>query len=306
MPSALIIPPIPLTQLYRPFRSLPCASQGMCNAGISLVCRHPDKYVCLEKKLLPRLIRSGAARFEINILSGLRHPNIVRYLDAYIVDTQQQQKLDRPSASLYMEYCNRGSLADEIEKRNKDGGRQFEEKEIWNIFGQLVKALAYIQYGLSDAISYPEEPKNQSWIGLVHRDIKPENIFLHKNPKAGSPPIVLLGDFGATIQLDRHGKMIGEGFGMPGEWSSPEWPNFSFASDVWLVGSIVQECCQLKLITKDGKVIFSGVGSLYSRHLNHAVAQFMDKDPLKRPHLDTWAPILKSLKRMAMAEPGKR
>lgn len=294
---------MPLTQLYRPFRSLPCASQGVCNAGISLVCRQPDKYVCLEKKLLPRLIRSGAAGFEITILSRLRHPNIVRYLDAYIVDTQ---KLDRPSASLYMEYCNRGSLADEIGKRNKDGGKQFKEEEIWDIFGQLVKALAYIQYGLLDVISYPEEAKDQSWIGLVHRDIKPENIFLQTNPKAGSLPIVLLGDFGATIQLDRHGKMIGEGFGMPGEWSSPEWPNFSFASDVWLMGSIVQECCRLKMITQNGKVIFSGVGSPYSRHLNHAVAQFMDKDPLKRPRLNTWAPILKSLKRMATTKPEKR
>lgn len=263
------------------------------------MCRQPDQYVCLEKKLPARLIRSGAAQFEITMLSRLRHPNIVRYLDAYI---DMQHKLDSPSASIYMEYCNRGSLADEIGKRNKEA-RRFEEKEIWDIFGQLVKALAYIQYGLSDAIFHPEEAKDRSWIGLVHRDIKPENIFLQTNPTKSSTPIVLLGDFGATIQLDRHGEMIGEGFGMPDAWASPEWPNFSFASDVWLVGSIVQECCRLKMITKDGKVIFSGVGSPpYSRHLNRAVAQFMDKDPLKRPRLNTWAPILKSLNFMAMAE----
>lgn len=300
MTSALIISPTPLTQLYRPFKSLPCASQGMCNAGISLVCRQPDKYVCLEKKLLENLILSGAAQFEITILSRLKHTNIVRYLDAYIAT---QQKFHRPSASLYMEYCNRGSLADEIEKRRKDA-QQFDENEIWDIFAQLVKALAYIQYGLSDAISYPEEAKDRSWIGLIHRDIKPENIFLQTNRNGGTP-IVLLGDFGAAIEQDRYGKMIGEGFGMPGEWASPEWPDFSFASDVWLVGSIVQECCRLKMITEDSTVIFAGVGSRYSRHLNYAVAQFMDKNPLKRPRLNKWAPILKSLRLMAIAETGR-
>lgn len=300
MTTAQIISSTPLTTLYRPFRSLPFATEGMCNAGITLVCRQPDRFVCLEKKLLENLIRSGAAQFEISILSRLKHMNIVRYLDAYI-DTQQ--KFHKPSASIYMEYCNRGTLADEIVKRMKDG-QWFEEKEIWDIFGQLVKALAYIQYGLSDAISCPEEAKDRSWVSVIHRDIKPENIFLQTNPNGGSP-IVLLGDFGAAIQQDRLGRKFGEGFGTPGEWASPEWPNFSFASDVWLVGSVVQECCRLNVITKDRKVIFAGVGSRYSRHLNHAVAQFMDKDPLRRPRLNRWAPILKSLRIMAMAETGR-
>ena len=56
--------------------------------------------------------------------------------------------------------------------------------------------------------------------------------------------IVLLGDFGAAIQQARHGLKFGKSFGMPGEWASPEWPEFSFASDIWLVGSVVQECCR--------------------------------------------------------------
>lgn len=297
MTSALVISPAPLTELYRPFRSLPCASQGVCNAGISLVCRQSDQYICLEQKLLEDLIRSGAARFEITILSRLKHPNTVRYLDAYIAT---QQKFHRPSASLYMHYCNRDSLADEIGKRRKDA-QYFEGREIWDIFEQLVKALAYIQYGLSDAISHPEEAKDQFWIGPIHRDIKPENIFLQPNRDGGSP-IVLLGDFGSAIQQDQHGKNIGEGFSLPGEWSSPEWPDFSFASDVWLVGSVMQECSRLKVITKDSKVIFAGVGGRYSTNLNYPVAQFMDKNPLKRPRLNKWAPISRGLRLMAMAE----
>lgn len=254
--------------------------------------RKTDRYICLEKKLPGKLIRSGAARFEISLLRRLKHVNIVRYLDSYIV---AHDKLHGPSASLYMEYCTMGSLADEIGKRVK-AGRWFKELEIWDIFTQLVNGLAYIQYGLSDAVSYPKEAKIPSWISVVHRDIKPENIFLQWNP-AGSP-IVLLGDFGAAIQQDRHGVKFGKSFGMPGEWASPEWPVFSFASDIWLVGSVVQECCRLHLISSKGRVIFAGVGIRYSRHLNDAVAQFMQSDPSRRPRLDRWARNLASLREM--------
>lgn len=299
MASSQSISPRPLTTLYRPFKSLACAKQGVCNAGISLVSRKPDSYICLEKKLPEKLIHNGAARFEIALLRRLKHVNVVRYLDAYI-DTHRS--LHGPSASLYMEYCNRGSLADEIEERSKRRA-WFEEKEIWSIFTQLVNAVAYIQYGLSDAISNPHEAKNPSWMGVIHRDIKPENIFLQSNPTGGRP-IVLLGDFGAAILQDRMGAKLGQGFGTPAEWASPEWPNFSFASDVWLVGSVVQECCRLDLRSKNGKVIFAGVGSRYSRYLDDAVAKLMHYDPSKTPRLDGWAPSLAQLKMMATARGG--
>lgn len=262
--------------------------------------RQPDRYICLEKKLPEKLIRSGAARFEIALLRRLKHVNIVRYLDAYI-DTQQT--LHRSSASLYMEYCNRGSLANEIEARSKKW-EWFEEEEIWSIFTQLVNAVAYIQYGLSDAIYYPQEAKNPSWMGVIHRDIKPENIFLQSNPMGGRP-IVLLGDFGAAILQDRRGAKIGQEFGTPANWASPEWPNFSFASDVWLVGSVLQECCRLDLISKNNKVIFAGVGSRYSRYLDDAVAKLMHSDPFTRPWLDLWASCLAQMRMMATARGGE-
>lgn len=203
-----------------------------------------------------------------------------------------------------MEYCNRGSLADEIEERSK-GREWFEEKDIWSIFTQLVNAVAYIQYGLSDAIFDPQEAKNPSWMGVIHRDIKPENIFLQSNPTGGRP-IVLLGDFGAAIQQDRIGAKLGQGFGTPAEWASPEWPNFSFASDVWLVGSVVQECSRLNLISRNNKVIFAGVGSRYSRYLDDAVAYFMHSDLSKRPRLDQWAPNLARLRMMAREGNGRQ
>ncbi|MCJ1347512.1 hypothetical protein MMC31_005737 [Peltigera leucophlebia] len=209
-------------------KNLPCANQGICNAGIYLVGRHPDGYICLEKKL-PGLTKNG---------TRLKHVNIMRYLDAYIYT---EHGMHRASASLYMEYCNWGSLADEIARRVKDG-RWFEEKEIVEIFSQLANAVAYILTGLSDAVKHPEEARDKSWVGVVHRDIKSENIFLRSNPNGSGRPIFVLGDFGAAaLQQGREGK-IGKGFVMYNKWASPEWPNFSFASDVWLLGSVVQDC----------------------------------------------------------------
>lgn len=202
-----------------------------------------------------------------------------------------------------MEYCNRGSLADEIAVRLK-AKKWFEEEEIWSIFTQLVKAVAYLQYGLLDAVSHPQESKSPSWMGVIHRDIKPENIFLQSNPTGGKP-IVLLGDFGAAIQQDRYGVKLGNGFGRPDEWASPEWPNFSYSSDVWLVGSVMQECCRLELICKHGKVIFGGLGSRYSRQLNDAVRMFMHTDPSKRPRLDRWAPNIARLRVEARKRNGR-
>lgn len=291
----------PLTNLYRPMRNLPCASsQGLCNAGITLVGRHPDGYICLEKKLPPALIKNGAAKFEISTLRRLTHVNIVKYLDAYI-DTEHG--LHRASASLYTEYCSWGSLADEITRRIKDG-RWFEEKEIIEILSQLVNAVAYLQTGISDAINHPEEARNRKWVGVVHRDLKSENIFLRSNPNGSGRPIAVIGDFGAAaLQEGPRGK-IGKGLIMPNKWASPEWPIFSFASDVWLLGSVVQKCCRVNR-NMIGEIAGVGVGSRYSRHLQDAIAMFMDKDPAKRPCLHRWAPILKSYAHMARGENGK-
>lgn len=288
----------PLTDLYRPMRNLPCARQGMCNAGINLTGRHPDGYICLEKKLPPELIKNGAAKFEFSTLRRLKHVNIVKYLDAYI-DKAEVGRLHRASASLYMEYCSWGSLADKIARAVE--GRWFEEKEIVEIFSQLVNAVAYLQTGLSDAINHPEEARNKNWVGVVHRDLKSENIFLRSNPNGSGRPIAVLGDFGAAALQEGPGGKIGRGHIMPNKWASPEWPNFSFASDVWLLGSVVQECCRLKRTINGEAIAVVGLGSRYSRHLQNAVAMFMDKDKTKRPCLHRWAPVLKSYAVMARA-----
>lgn len=98
------------------------------------------------------------------------------------------------------------------------------------------------------------------------------------------------------------GGKIGKGLVLPGKWASPKWPTFSFASDVWLLGSVIQECCRLDRIMTGEKIAVVGVGSRYPKHLQDAIAIFMDNDPLKRPRLHRWAPILRTYANMARVE----
>lgn len=92
MSSRTYISNKPLTDLYYPMKTLQSGKeQGMCNAGINLVGRHPDGYVCLEKKLPPTLIKNGVAKFEFSTLRRLKHVNIVKYLDA--LDCMEQARV---------------------------------------------------------------------------------------------------------------------------------------------------------------------------------------------------------------------
>jgi NIMA (never in mitosis gene a)-related kinase len=106
---------------------------------------------------------------EVNILSELRHENIVRYYDKI---------LDKRNTTLYivMEYCAGGDLGQVIQKC-RDTDRYIHEDEIWNILMQIVVALF-------------ECHRRKDKKMILHRDLKPSNIFLDekRNPK--------LGDFG--------------------------------------------------------------------------------------------------------------
>jgi NIMA (never in mitosis gene a)-related kinase 2 len=115
---------------------------------------------------------------EFNILSSLRHPNIVQYFHREHLKASQE-------LYLYMEYCGGGDLGMVI--KNLKATNSFADEDfVWRILSQLLTALYRCHYGVdsSDVGSkiygpIPEKPAGlkgkQAQVMILHRDLKPEN-----------------------------------------------------------------------------------------------------------------------------------
>lgn len=105
---------------------------------------------------------------EINILSKMDHPNIIKLYEVYE---------DKRYVYLVMEECTGGELFDKIIDRLQNDNI-FTEREAAKIFKQLISAIAYCHKE-----------------GICHRDLKPENLLL-SNKNDESPVKVI--DFGLS------------------------------------------------------------------------------------------------------------
>lgn len=151
-----------------------------------VVCRKEISYLKMSQKEREQL------HAEFQILSSLRHPNIVGYYH------REHLKLSQ-DLHLYMEYCGNGDLGRVI--RDLAQKNQYaEESFVWSIFSQLVTALYRCHYGVDP----PEVGKNVLGLGttakpkvpaggmtILHRDLKPENgklsVCLRPRPVALTP-----------------------------------------------------------------------------------------------------------------------
>ncbi|MBL4849678.1 MAG: protein kinase [Planctomycetes bacterium] len=113
-------------------------------------------------------------RREIDALSALEHPQLVRFVES-----------GREEEAYYyvMEYLAGGTLRDRL--RAKGAGTPL---EVLEMLEQLADPLSYLHSE-----------------GLVHRDLKPSNIFVDKRG-------FVLGDFGLTRRLLDHGITLAEEF----------------------------------------------------------------------------------------------
>ena len=126
------------------------------------------KVYCCKEILKTKIADINKFKNEINILSKVDHPNIIRLFEIFEDDKH---------CSLIMEECTGGELFQRIlEKAEKD--EAFTEKEAATVFKQIMSAVSYCHSQ-----------------GICHRDIKPENIlFLNNNPDS---PIKII-DFGLS------------------------------------------------------------------------------------------------------------
>ena len=143
---------------------------------------------------------------EINILSKLDHPNVVKYFGTFEDDFYLH---------IMMEYLQGHDLFKIITLKDYT---KIEEKDMSEIIYQLFKTLIFLH------------TKN-----IVHRDIKPENI-LFSNKKDYSTLRII--DFGLATQTVKDTKSVGTPYYMSPELidgiSVPK-------SDVWSVGVIMYQ-----------------------------------------------------------------
>ncbi len=113
------------------------------------------------------LSRRGPLRLcvttSLQVLSLLKHDNIVGYIDYFVTEEQ---------LSIVLEYCAGGDLSQRI-KAAKEAKTPFDEQTILFWFAQIANALAFVHSRK-----------------ILHRDLKTQNIFLTDKG------VIKLGDFG--------------------------------------------------------------------------------------------------------------
>ncbi|KAJ9155554.1 G2-specific protein kinase nim-1 [Pleurostoma richardsiae] len=252
-----------------------------------VLCRKEISYLKMSQKEREQL------HAEFQILSTLRHPNIVGYYHREHLKATQD-------LHLYMEYCGNGDLGRvirELQQKNQYA----EESFVWSIFAQLVTALYRCHYGIDP----PEVGKNVLGLGaaakpkaptggmtILHRDLKPENVFL------GEDNSVKLGDFGLSKMIQSHdfaSTYVGTPFYMSPEICAAE--KYTLKSDIWSLGCIIYELCtreppfnakshfQLVQKIKEGKV--APLPAVYSTELTAVIKDCLRVNPDRRPDTAT-------------------
>ncbi|KAI4383525.1 hypothetical protein MLD38_009354 [Melastoma candidum] len=148
---------------------------------------------------------------EINLLSQLCHPNIVRY---------HGSELSEETLSVYLEYVSGGS----IHKLLQEYG-PFSEPVIRNYARQITSGLAYLH------------ARN-----VVHRDIKGANILVDPTGE------IKLADFGMAKHITSSSSMLS--FKGSPYWMAPEvvmnTNGYNLAVDVWSLGCTILEMATSK------------------------------------------------------------
>jgi NIMA (never in mitosis gene a)-related kinase len=223
---------------------------GGWNGGIVLVSHRGTGELRVEKKLNPKWIREGRADQERDTLERLRDSaSVTTLLDSYISHS-------RVEGSLFLEYCDGGSMYDLI-KRHQAAELRIPERAIWEIFLSLAQAIQYCHLGAN------KPPYSSRWKPILHCDIKPDNVLVKLVPRSPLGFVIKLADFGWSQVLpagERSCKTEVHAMG----FKVPEWPKYSTRSDVWAIGATVVCLCLLSKEPPGGK---SPIPRHYSQEL---------------------------------------
>jgi len=202
---------------------------------------------------------------EIQILSVLKHPFIVKYKRSFV---------RRGALCIVMEYADGGDLHARI-KEARTESKYFDEDTVLDWFTQACLGLKHVHDH-----------------HILHRDLKTQNIFLTSD---GS---VRLGDFGISRVLkntmDQAHTLVGTPY-----YLSPEMVNgqpYDHRSDIWSMGVVLYEMLTLQhpfnadslqmLALKIIQGNYPPIPSQYSPGVNELLTNMLQQDVRKRLDCD--------------------
>jgi serine/threonine protein kinase len=210
---------------------------------------------------------------EINIISSLRHPNIVLYMGASI---------NQSNYYMITEYLPRGSLFDYL---HRDRGKLNERDQI-NIAYEIAVALKYLH------------SRN-----IIHCDLKSSNILIDDNWK------IKIGDFGLSRFYNKGNDETRGRIGTP-HWMAPEvlkGEKYETCADIFSYGMILWEILSREIpyyginpyqvisLVADKKQIVQ-VPAEGNQALRKIIAKCLEYEAHKRPKLDEVVDYLQNLR----------
>lgn len=241
---------------------------GKGNMGACALARNNDdgRYYVIKQVDLAKLNKKERQQSlnEAKLLSQLRHPNIINYVDSFLA-----RKSDH--LCIVMEFADGGDLGQKIKQSH---GVNFPQDQVLDWFIQCALALQNIHSKK-----------------ILHRDVKTANIFLTQEG------VCKLGDFGIARTLSSTFDQANTFVGTP-YYLSPELileRPYDAMSDVWALGVVLYEMMALKhpfnandmksLMHRILKVQYEAPPHIYSSEMRSIVARLLVKDPAQRMRL---------------------
>ena len=248
---------------------------------------------------------------EINIISSLRHPNIVLYMGASV---------DKENYYMISEYLPNGTLFDLLHNNNNTNSNNNNKNN--NNYGENINNNSLISTNNNSINNFDNYSKNSFFLNdsmkikialqiafvikylhsrkIVHCDLKSPNILIDKNYN------IKLGDFGLSRFIGKNSENIKGKIGTP-HWMAPEillGGKYEYHSDIFSYGMILWEILTgdipynnidpkkiENLITNEKNIVkVPDYGNLILRKLCKSCINY---EPEKRPSIDE---ILKELK----------
>jgi len=224
------------------------------------------------------------AQDEASLLSKLKHPCIVDYREAFMLN-------DKQLLCICMEYCDQGDLYSLIQRTMQRKAKSLTVSKHLIDEGVCLDWLVQLSFALEYLHSN----------NILHRDVKPQNVFLSRpfkefNSDGSAKYLVKLGDFGVAKQLENRRDLTTTQIGTPFNMSPEVFTQspYSFKTDVWSLACVIAECYQ-------GSPPFDACSflSLRSRVLN-------DSPKLVNPNQPLSVLLSKMLNKDARGRPSAR